>query len=117
MKYPRPSRRQFIQRNISILTGVFGSTLLAACGTKEATQQQQKEPVTNACEDLSGLEETDLKTREGLGYVKLTLLSEEQCDNCNLWLPPSEGKECGGCTLIKGPIYPTGYCTYWAPQV
>ena len=24
--------------------------------------------------------------------------------------------ECGGCTLVKGPIHPQGYCNSWAAK-
>jgi len=112
------SRRQFIKINVSPLIGIFGAPLLEACSTrKSALEEEQVEAAIDPCQDLSELEQADLKIREGLGYVRETPVPGEQCDNCNLWLPPAKEKKCGRCTLIKGPIYSTGYCTYWVPQV
>jgi hypothetical protein len=41
-------------------------------------------------------------------------IAENQCNNCNLYLPPKGDKPCGGCILFQGPVQPEGYCTYWA---
>jgi hypothetical protein len=98
-----------------IALGIQG---LAACGKNEnkageATAAQ----APSACDDLSAVSESDLATREKLGYVKTSPIADNQCQNCNLFLPPKEGEKCGGCMLFKGPVFAEAYCTYWAPKL
>jgi hypothetical protein len=50
---------------------------------------------------------------ETLKYVPVSTEEGKRCDNCKFWEPAPEGEICGGCTLIKGPINPKGYCTSW----
>jgi hypothetical protein len=113
------SRRFFLQRCVSAgLTLGSGSLLFVNCDSKQTAQTDTtKKPAENPCEDYSGLTASDLKTRQGLGYVTKSPIPEKQCNSCNLWLPPAAGKECGGCMLFKGPVYANANCTYWAPQV
>lgn len=93
--------------------------MLHSCNAKEKSSAKVEEGAAPAdpCDDYTGLSENDLKARESMGYVKQSPISEKQCGNCNLWLPPPAGKDCGACQLFKGPVYTAGHCTYWAPQV
>ncbi len=89
--------------------------MLNACDQKQATEQHDtKETGADPCNNLSGLSEIDLNARKKLGYVKESPIADRTCDKCKLWLPPAAGKQCGGCMLFKGPVYPAGYCIYWA---
>lgn len=81
----------------------------------ESTGEETKP--SGSCEDFSGVSEAELQKRKSLGYVEKSPIADNQCQNCNLWLPPAGDQECGGCTLFKGPVYSEAYCTYWAPQV
>ena len=104
------------------LFGIFfrsGSIVLAAAYFAACGEDKSKEQVANpvdACRDLSEVPETDLNARKKLGYVNESPMSEKTCNKCNLWLPPSAKKACGGCMLFKGPVEPSGYCTYWVAQ-
>ncbi|MBN8826653.1 MULTISPECIES: high-potential iron-sulfur protein [unclassified Spirosoma] len=116
-KQQRYSRRQFIGKSIfSVSTALGLALVLSRCQSKTTSGQEEKKASVNPCEDFSGVSETDLQTRKKLGYVAQSPRPESKCGNCNLWLPPKEGQSCGSCMLFKGPVYTTGYCTYWAPQ-
>ncbi len=118
-------RRQFLQKCLSYgiaITG--GSIILSSCGKKQVatkTPEAQTAPVaakkTSACSDMTGVDPAEVEKRKALGYVDESPLPDKQCDNCKLWVPAKEGKECGGCLLFAGPVAPGGHCTYWADQV
>ena len=115
------SRREFILKS-----GFAGSVLLvggalawSSCEQKKTVDEKKPDAVANVdpCDDLSGVSENDISLRQKLGYVKESPIADNQCNNCNLFLPPGEGKACGTCMLFKGPVYAAGYCTYWAPKI
>jgi len=114
------SRRSFIARTLSSAAAVTGAAgFIFSCGDKKEEQKNKPDVTgnkTDVCEDLSGLTEKDLDARKKLGYVKTSPIQDSKCGNCQLWLPPKEGRNCGNCQLFKGPVYTTAYCTYWAPQ-
>ncbi|OIN60863.1 high-potential iron-sulfur protein [Arsenicibacter rosenii] len=106
-------RRKFFITAISLpLAGV----LVSSCQSKTTSEASGAQTTTDYCSDFSEVPENDLKTRKKLGYVDQSPMAESKCGNCNLWLPPKDGKPCGGCMLFKGPVRTEGYCTYWAPQ-
>jgi hypothetical protein len=114
------SRRKFVSRFVlrggALLTAAFS---IAGCGRKKEEEkisggaQASVEP----CSDLSGVPENDIELRKKFAYVNQSPINDNQCNNCNLYLPPKKGSPCGGCMLFKGPVHPEGYCTYWAPKV
>ncbi|WP_460972592.1 high-potential iron-sulfur protein [Spirosoma migulaei] len=111
------SRRQFIGKSIFSGSAALGlSLVLSRCQSKTTSEHEEKKTAVDPCTAFSGVSEADLKTRKKLGYVNQSPRPESKCGNCNLWLPPKEGQTCGSCMLFKGPVYTTGYCTYWAPQ-
>ena len=124
MSEQQHSRRDFLLR-LSAL-GAMG-TVMAACGGGESGQTATPEPAAPAapeptadagCTDLSGLSDADRaqseQMRTSLGYIEETADAAKRCDNCALWVAAEEGSSCGGCTLIKGPIAPAGFCNSWA---
>ena len=113
------SRRKFIHHSLYVST-VFlgGGWVLSGCDTKKTAQKEEENaPPVDPCEDFSGVSESELQKREQFGYVKESPIADNQCSNCNLWIPPAAGKDCGGCMLFQGPVYTEAYCTYWAPKV
>jgi len=118
MKVNTYSRRKFINRAIKHCVPFLGGWVLHACGPKKTAQQNQNQAASaDPCEDLSGISESEIRKREQFGYVKKSPIPDNQCNNCNLWLPSKTDKACGGCMLFQGPVYAEGYCTYWAPKV
>ena len=86
-----------------------------ACKGKKAPANA--DAASGPCSDLTGLTEMDLQVRKSLSYTDESPYEDQLCDNCQFWIAGKEGASCGGCVSIRGPIYPKGYCTYWAPQL
>jgi hypothetical protein len=113
----RTSRREFVLKAavacLGIFAGVFGS-----CDQKARVRDNKAGDLkSDPCDDFEGMSENDLALRQKFGYVDKSPIPENQCNNCNLYLPASPAKDCGGCMLFKGPVYSSAYCTYWAPRV
>ena len=120
MKSSAFSRRQFVWKVILRTGGLLGAgAVLAHCTDrkKEEKNPDTADATADPCGDLTGVSENDIELRKKFAYVKQSPIADNQCNNCNLYLPPKEGSSCGGCMLFKGPVYPSGYCTYWAPKV
>lgn len=111
------NRRLFLRQFLT--WSATGSTawLLACASNKKPAAAKAITPTADPCSDLTGVDPTDVQKRKSLGYTNKSPLPDSQCDNCKLWVPAKEGKECGGCLLFTGPVNPEGHCTYWAPQV
>ena len=116
------SRRHFLQR-ISLLGAVSigAGSMLSACGGgsenagADSGETDAAASTDFSCTDTSGLTEQELATRENLGYVDESPNPEKLCSNCQFFQPAGEN-ECGGCTLMKGPIHPDGYCNSWVAK-
>jgi len=101
--YRRTSRRVFLQTTAALV----GATALAACGGGEEALN---------CNDTSGLTEGQRSTRTSLGYVEASPHgATKNCANCNFYTAAA-ANQCGSCTLIQGPINPSGYCNSWAEK-
>ncbi|MEK6479358.1 high-potential iron-sulfur protein [Catalinimonas sp. 4WD22] len=112
------SRRDFFRQYIRAGTLLLGGGLIISSCT-EGKQEQEKQVTAysgDPCSDLSNVSAEEIQKRENLGYVAESPIADNQCNNCNLYLPPGD-KTCGGCMLFKGPVHAEGYCTYWAPKV
>jgi hypothetical protein len=113
------SRRKFLNRFFGMGSVLFGSSLfLTGCTINESSSGDEsggktKGTLDDPCDDLSGVSEKELYTRQSLGYVPKTPVPENFCGNCNLYIPPSSENECGGCLLFKGPVYPEGHCVQY----
>jgi hypothetical protein len=111
-------RREFIWRHFFSSSIFFSAAIaLSECKSKKGSEKEVKKDVkTDPCEDLSGVSKNDIEARKKFAYVKKSPLPDKTCSNCKLHIPPQPGKECGECLLFKGPVYSSGYCTYWAPS-
>lgn len=69
-----------------------------------------------SCTDTAGLSATELQTRTMFNYVDATPNAAQPCTACALWVPAATEGGCGGCTLVKGPINPNGWCTSFAAR-
>lgn len=110
----RYTRRQLFEKFFRSGSIIFAAASYAGCHENKSDEKVGK-PV-DPCKDLSEVPESDLNARKKLGYVNESPMSEKTCNKCNLWLPPSAKNACGGCLLFKGPVEPSGYCTYWVAQ-
>ena len=109
------SRRAFIRQYACAGAGLLvGGMFISGC---DAKQKQDEASKNNSCVELSEVSAEEIKKRENLGYVEESPIAENQCSNCNLYLPPTKEKNCSGCVLFQGPVNAEAYCTYWAPKV
>jgi hypothetical protein len=113
------TRKEFLHVAFLGLAAGAGATLLASCGGKEEAQTTAQKPATkpvsaDPCADVSSLTQPELTMRsQTLKYVAHSTEAGKSCETCKFWTPPEGEEICGGCTLIKGPINPKGYCTSW----
>jgi len=101
------NRKEFLKKLPLIgIAFVGGGLLLQSCGQSKTDE--------DPCSDLSKLTEEEKQTRKDFEYVAKSPFPDKLCSNCELWIAPGEGKVCGGCEIMQGPINPNGYCTAWA---
>jgi len=117
---PSVSRRRFIiegLRGSAVLSTAF--FLFSKCREKKVEDKSKASAsdTQDPCGDLSDLPENDLELRRKFAYVKESPVPDSHCNNCNLFLPSKSASPCGSCMLFKGPVDPSGYCTYWAPKI
>lgn len=128
MKNNQQPRRTFLKNAFSAGFTVAGlAALTAGCTNTAKDESADSAATTDAldagttssvddCADFSQVSEAELEKRKALGYEEVTPFTDKQCDNCQLFIPAKEGKNCGGCMLFKGPVFDNAHCTYWAPQ-
>lgn len=111
------SRREFVNTSAATAAGVAFFSVAAACekGQEQPPAPAETEQKALDCTDVSGLTEAEKTTRQSLAYVDQSPNPAKLCANCNLFLPASDGG-CGGCTVVKGPIHPNGYCNSWVQK-
>jgi len=101
------SRKDFLKKiTLMGVVAASASTVISACAGG-----------ADPCDDLSGVSDADKQMRTNLGYVKQGQDASKRCDNCQLYVAPSGGSACGGCTLFKGPVHAGGYCNSWVTKV
>ncbi|KAA5541717.1 hypothetical protein [Adhaeribacter rhizoryzae] len=127
------SRRAFLLKNIAGGASLLGGAWLLSSFNWQQTnpankphttnqgvppnvaQQTPKSSAENPCDNLTGVAPAELDKRKKFAYVPVSPITDSNCGNCKLFLPPGSGKPCGNCMLFKGPVREVGYCTYWAP--
>lgn len=119
----RFTRRGFLQKMAVAGAITVGAGYLIGCKPQDMGEKKgaggkaEGAAETDVCTDLSALSEADIKTREGLAYVDKSTQAGKNCANCSLYQPDQYAPaECGGCTVIKGPVMAAGNCTAWAAK-
>ena len=103
MKTNKLSRRALLRSTVHLTVAGSAPVLLQGCKKKEFS-----------CEDTAGLKPDELELRSALEYRDRSPHdAAKNCANCAFFVTGDEG-QCGGCTLVKGPIHPQGYCSSWA---
>lgn len=101
------SRREWLSQAAVAVAAVAGAgTLLAACKGGGGSL---------SCADTTGLSEADIATRTANAYVEATTNPAQNCANCVLYVVGAPNA-CGGCTVVKGPINPAGWCNIWVAR-
>ena len=90
------------RRTLFLLGGA--SLLEVACGKPEVPEKCPG--------DVSPASET---LRTNLKYVEKSSDAAKYCLDCTQYRPGPEG-QCGGCSLIEGPIHPHGTCAAFAKK-
>ncbi len=103
------SRRQHL-----VQLGLGASALAVAPALHACGGKKKEEKLT--CTDTTGLSPAEVEQRESAEYTDESPHERKKCDNCNWYKVASPQGSCGGCTLLKGPIHPKGYCTLWAEK-
>ncbi len=113
------TRKNFLKKiSIGGVLIIGGGTLISACGDSNEKQQEQLSKNANLpCSDVSGLTDSELATRTSNDYTSASPYNDKFCGTCNLFIMPKEGKQCGSCQVVKGPISPQGYCKLWIKKV
>ena len=100
------NRKEFLKKLPAIGAAlVGGSIFIQRCQGSKTSE--------DPCADLSKLSAEEKQTRKDFEYVAKSPFSDKLCSNCELWLAPEEGKTCGGCEIMEGPINPNGHCNAW----
>jgi len=82
-----------------------------------ASNVARPEPTAPRCNDLTGLDEQERRSRTNTGYTDRSPHPSRRCDNCRLFVAPTAGEPCGTCEVVAGPISAPGYCRRWAEPV
>lgn len=129
MKENKYARRNFLQKYLKMVFLFAGSGMIlsfrsnASVNERKKTSASKKQPakklvpqdeLENTCDDLSKVSAEEISKRKKLAYVSQSPVEDNQCSNCNLFIPAPD-KPCGACLLFKGPVSPEGHCAYWAP--
>lgn len=127
-------RRQFIAKFGLLGIGALSAgSLLQACGGGEsqesnATVSPKPAPAPAPAVDEEvvmeeidcstynqNLSETDLQTRESLGYIEASEKADQNCTNCRFYKPEKFKGDCGGCMLFaNGAVASGAWCKSWA---
>lgn len=94
-----------------------GTVVLAVLGAQALACKKDEAPKALTCTDTSALAPADVEMRTvTLAYVDATPTPDKRCDNCQQYKAPPAPGACGGCTILKGPINPAGYCKSWVQK-
>jgi hypothetical protein len=129
MKENKYARRNFLQKYLKLVSLLAGSGIILSLKSNTSVTNSKKtraskkqiaqklvpqDDLKNPCDDLSKVSAEEIAKRKKLAYVSQSPVENNQCGNCNLYIPAPE-KPCGACLLFKGPVSPEGHCAYWAP--
>lgn len=101
-------RRDLLRSVIALPVVAAAGSVLQACGGEGGAEL--------TCTDTAGLPPAAVQMRTTLAYVDRSPHgAQKNCTNCNFYQAAAAG-QCGGCTLLQGPIHPEGYCNSWAAK-
>jgi hypothetical protein len=110
------TRRAFLARLTALGVALGAAPLLSACGTPGTTTGGTAKGGVD-CTDESALSEADKATRSSLQYVAASEKPDQNCLNCQYYIPPADETTCGTCSLLPGPVTAEGWCASWVAKV
>lgn len=78
------------------------------CATGAWVGCRKNEP--NSCASGPELSLDETQQRATLGYVDRSPDPTKTCEKCTQYLPAPTADQCGGCSVMRGPIHPQGTC-------
>lgn len=118
----KTTRKDFLGKALGLGAAALTLGSAVSCGRHKADTPAVSDGANGdsdyqptSCDDLTGVDQSELDKRETYGYVEETPYPDNRCDNCSLYIPPEEEDGCGGCVLFQGPVFDDAYCDYWAP--
>ncbi|MCA9528695.1 MAG: high-potential iron-sulfur protein [Myxococcales bacterium] len=97
-----------------ILGGALKLAVIGALPIGVAGCSSKKQALN--CMDTSGLDQSAVAMRNNLKYTDHSPFgTQKDCNNCQFFTAAGSDA-CGSCTILKGPIAPTGHCTSWAKK-
>ena len=102
------SRRQWLSQAVTIGVTASGALAILACNSGGSAEGGGGDGFS--CDDNAGLDDGAIATRSGLNYTDASSTDGQDCSGCSLYTAAGAG-ECGGCTVVPGPIHPDGWCT------
>jgi hypothetical protein len=100
------TRRQLLRRTLAAGAAVAGAGYLIGCDSKDDEL---------SCDDASGLSADEQQRRTALQYTDNSPKPDQHCDDCQFYEDRGAG-QCGGCTIMPGPVHPKGWCASYAPK-
>ncbi|HJK94606.1 MAG TPA: high-potential iron-sulfur protein [Polyangiaceae bacterium LLY-WYZ-15_(1-7)] len=116
MKDSKLTRRDVLRGVLTLtVVGTAGATLVGCGGEEGGGSGGGSDELS--CTDTSGLEPAAVQTRNSLAYVDASPHgAAKNCTNCQFYEAAPSAGQCGGCTIVPGPIHPEGYCNSWAAK-
>lgn len=121
------TRREALRKSLALASASIGASLLMPAlftGCQKSCQsptlpkeKNEEENLPEVCPEPYELTADDKQARAALRYVDKTPIEGRTCDNCKLYTLPKPKEVCGGCSILKGPIHPKGYCMSWFRQM
>jgi hypothetical protein len=97
---PLLSRRTVLDGLAVVTAGALGSGL-AGCS----------KPAASACVDPAELTDAENQLRQSLSYTDQSPNKDQVCARCSFF---KAAQACGHCSILSGPVSPTGHCNSWA---
>lgn len=102
------ARRRFLERVMGVGFAVGAGALLGGF----AHAQGDMRPADQPCE-ADDLSDQQKQARDSLQYTDSSPKEGQYCHNCQYWQPAGSAQDCGGCSIVPGPIHPQGWCSAW----
>ncbi len=113
------SRRRFLSGIAVLLAGPFAVRCGGAGGpaAPDIEARARTYDTDLDCSDAKGLWPAELATRTDNEYRDRSTERGQYCFVCNNYEKPKVAGTCAGCTTVKGPIHPLGWCKAWTEKL
>jgi hypothetical protein len=117
------SRRRLLLKAVIFPLNLYLTASLVACNNASRPEELNTVPSSapdsvellshaGNCPGYEALTPQDEQMRRALSYVDV-VENHRTCAACQFYTAPASGDACGSCTILRGPVLSTGYCTTW----